>query len=138
MTTLTQTLTLTYPQDAQLDLNTGVYSLCTGLMINGSVWGMSFGIVLEEYPVLRDLGDVRGKWSDTVPEWQKINLVTLLRDVLCVGVPQDLVLGPLLCKAYYTIRYIRPSITVWGARASPSLAITEYHQYFATYGRVHY
>src|SRR6218665_939741 len=78
MTTLTQTLTLTYPQDAQLDLNTKVYSLCTGLTgVCGKCPLELSWRNIQGREVLRDLGHVRGKWPDTVPEWQKINLVTL-------------------------------------------------------------
>ena len=37
-------------------------------------WDMSLEIVLE----MEVLGDVRGKCLDTIPEWRKRNLVTLV------------------------------------------------------------
>src|SRR6218665_343477 len=86
MTTLTQTLTLTYLKTPNLT-SIQRFSLCTGLMINGDGREMSFRIiVLEEYPwggkCWGYLGDVRGKWPDTIPEWHKRNLVTL---VVCLS-----------------------------------------------------
>ena len=66
MTTLIQTLTLTYPQDARV---------LAGNVLWNYPGGQSRGRELRE--VLWALGDVRGKCSDTIPEWHMRNLVTL-------------------------------------------------------------
>src|SRR6218665_1814769 len=80
MTTLTQTLTLTYPQDAQLDLNKKVWFVHwindQRGRVGNVIWNCSGGISRGR-KMLEDLGDVRGKCSDTVPEWHMRNLVTL-------------------------------------------------------------
>ena len=80
MMTLTQTLTLTYPQGAQLDLNKKVWFLHwindQRGRVGNVIWNCSGGISRGR-ELWRDLEDVRGKWPDTVPEWHKRNLVTL-------------------------------------------------------------
>jgi len=80
MATLPQTLTITYPQDAQLDLNTKVWFAHwindQRGWVGNVIWNCPVGIYRGR-EVLGDLGDVRGKCSNTIPEWHKRNLVTL-------------------------------------------------------------
>ena len=82
MTTLTQTLPLTYTNTPNL-ISIKRFSLCTGLIINGIGCEMSRGIVLEEYTGERSVGVLVGmpgvniRILSRVPEWHKRNLVTL-------------------------------------------------------------